>query len=62
MRKVKARPERQNGNRATWSQDDCGIYAADKVADNSPEATNFVTVEDKEVLDWLARLGPVSLR
>ena len=31
------------------------------MGDNSPDATNFVTIEDKEVLDWLARLGPVSL-
>ena len=59
VRKVKAHPERRNGDRATWLQDDCGIYAADKVVDNSPDATNFVTVEDKEVLDWLARLGSV---
>jgi hypothetical protein len=62
VRKVKAHPERRNGNRATWSQDDRGIYAADRVADNSPDAINFVTIEDNEVLDWLARLGPVSLR
>ena len=32
------------------------------MADNSPDAINYVAVEDKEVLDWLARLGPVSLR
>ena len=62
VRKVKAHPERRNSNRSTWSQDDCGIYAADRVADNSPDGINYVAVEDKEVLDWLARLGPVSLR
>jgi hypothetical protein len=32
------------------------------VTDNSSDATKFVTVEDKEILGWLARLGPVSLR
>ena len=38
VRKVKAR---RNGNRATWSQDDRGVYAPDRVADNSPDAVNF---------------------
>jgi hypothetical protein len=44
------------------SSDDHGIYAADKVADNSPDANPYETVEDKVVLDWIARLVPISLR
>jgi hypothetical protein len=35
---------------------------ADKVADNSNDAIPHETIDDKEVLDWLARLVLISLR